>query len=73
MGICTKAEAKDCTQWMEMKRWILKLLKRLVSRLRDGLDVAKGKEIKHNPQMWAGVIKREVVLSTELGKFCEEM
>lgn len=38
----------------------------------DGLDVAKGEEMKHKPQMWAEVIEREVALSTELGKFCEE-
>lgn len=48
------------------------MMKRLVSRLGDGLDVAKGEEIKHHPQMWAGVIEREVVPSTELGKYWEE-
>lgn len=51
MGICVRDEVKDCTLRMEMKRWILKMLKRLVSKLGDGLDVAKGEEIKHNPQM----------------------
>lgn len=51
MGICVRDEVKDCTLRMEMKRWILKMLKRLVSRLGDVLDVAKGEEIKHNPQM----------------------
>lgn len=72
MGICVRDEVKDCTLRMEMKRCILKMLKRLVSRFGDCLDVAKGEEIKHTPQMWAGVIEREVILSTEPGKFCEE-